>query len=427
MTVGTALRPEPEEVAGPPLTAVGALRARGRVRGGLPLLGPAFVAAIAYVDPGNVATNSAAGATYGYLLLWVVVVASLLAVLVQSLSAKLGLATGGNLAELCRERYPRPVSLGLWVQAELVAMATDLAEVIGGAIALRLLFGLPLLVGGLLTGAVAFGLLALQRHGYRLFELVVGGLFAAVLLGFLVDLLLVHLDLPATAAGLTPRLQGPDSALLATGIVGATVMPHAVYLHSALTQRRVPVADLGERRHVLRHQRLDISLAMGLAGLANVGMLVVAAAVYAGDRGAADLGAVHALLRDAIGPVASYAFALALLASGFASAGVGTLSGQVVMQGFVRRSIPLSVRRGVTLVPALVVVAVGVDPTRALVLSQVVLSFGLPFALVPLVLLTRRADVMRELVNHRLTTCAAVVTTAMIVALNGFLVVRTFS
>ncbi len=387
------------------------------------------MAAVAYVDPGNFATNSSAGATYGYLLLWVIVAANGLAVLVQSLSAKMGLATGLNLAELCREHFRRPVSRGLWVQAEMVAIATDLAEVIGGAIALQLLFGLPLVVGGVVTGAVAFVLLGFQQRGYRQFELVIGGLFTVILLGFLVELLLVHVDAGAAAAGLAPRLQGPNSVLLATGILGATVMPHALYLHSALTQKRVPAVDAAERRHLLRHQRIDICLAMGLAGLANVAMLVLAAAVSGGGGGGhamhgGDLAEMHALLRDVLGPGGSHAFAIALLASGFASAGVGTLSGQVVMQGFVRRSIPLGVRRAVTLLPALAVLGAGVDPTRALVLSQVVLSFGLPFALIPLVLLTRRADVMKELVNHRLTTCSAVAGAALIVGLNGFLLLQ---
>jgi manganese transport protein len=409
------------------LSPVAVLRSRGRVRGGLPLLGPAFVAAIAYVDPGNFATNFSSGSAYGYLLLWVIVAANLMAMLVQSLSAKVGLATGSNLAELCREHFPRRVSRTMWVQAELVAMATDLAEVIGGAIALQLLFGLPLLVGGCLTGAVAFGLLSLQRRGYRRFEVVVAGLFAVILLGFLVDLLRVHLDPGAAAAGLVPRLQGPDSVLLATGILGATIMPHAVYLHSALTQQRVPAADAGERRHLLRHQRVDVLVALGLAGAANVAMLLVAAALrppQGGVAGADDLGGIHAALGAVLGPGASHAFAIALLASGFASAGVGTLSGQVVMQGFIRRSVPLLVRRTVTLAPALVVLAVGVDPTRALVLSQVVLCFGLPFALVPLVMLTRRGDLMGELVNRRVTTAAAMATAAVIVALNALLVVR---
>ena len=404
-------------------TPVARLRASGRLRGGLPLLGPAFVVAIAYVDPGNFATDFSGGARYGYLLLWVVVVANVVAVLVQSLSAKVGLATGSNLPELCREHFARPVSLGLWVQAELVAMATDLAEVIGGAIALELLFGLPLLLGGLLTGAVAFALMGLQARGYRRFEMVIAGLFSVVLLGFLTTLLRSHVDPTAAAAGLVPRFQGSSSVFLATGILGATVMPHAVYLHSALTQERVPAADAAERRHLLRHQRVDIAIAMGLAGLVNIAMLVIAAAVFSGHTAATDdLVGIHSGIATELGKGSALAFAVALLASGLASAGVGTLSGQVVMQGFIRRSVPLLLRRVVTLAPALVVVAIGFDPTRALVLSQVVLSFGLPFALVPLVLLTRRPDVMGELVNRAVTTAAAAAVVVVIVVVNGFLV-----
>ena len=406
-------------------TPVAQLRASGRVRGGLPLLGPAFVVAIAYVDPGNFATNFSAGASYGYLLLWVVVVANGVAMLVQALSAKAGLATGANLPELCRRHFSPSVARGLWVQAELVAMATDLAEVIGGAVALQLLFGLPLLLGGLLTGAVAFGLMALQGRGYRPFEVAITGLFAVILLGFLADLLQVHVSGGGAVAGLTPRFSGPRSVLLATGIIGATVMPHAVYLHSALTQERVPAADAAERRHLLRHQRIDVGIAMGLAGLVNIAMLLLAAAVFAGrSTDTTSLAGIHAGLGRELGSPSALVFALALLASGFASAGVGTLAGQVVMQGFLRRSIPLLVRRLVTLAPALLVLAVGIEPTQALVLSQVVLSFGLPFALVPLVLLTRREDVMGDLVNRPGTTVIASVTVAIIVALNGFLVVQ---
>ena len=409
----------------PVVTPVARLRAMGRVRGALPLLGPAFVVAIAYVDPGNFATNFSAGAKYGYLLLWVVVVANAVAVLVQTLSAKVGLATGANLPELCRLHFPRPVSLGLWAQAELVAMATDLAEVMGGAIALQLLFGLPLLWGGLLTGGVAFALMGLQARGYRRFEVVIAGLFSVVLLGFLVELLRVHVDAGAAAAGLVPRFHSADSVLLATGIIGATVMPHAVYLHSALTQERVPAADAAERWHLLRHQRVDIGIAMALAGLVNIAMLVIAAAVFSGRDGTTDsLAGIHSGISVQLGGGAALAFAVALLASGLASAGVGTLAGQVVMQGFVRRSVPLLLRRVVTLAPALLVLALDVEPTRALVLSQVVLSFGLPFALVPLVLLTRRRTVMGDLVNRSGTTAVASVIVAVVVALNAFLVLQ---
>jgi len=408
---------------------VARLRARGRVRGGLPLLGPAFVAAIAYVDPGNFATNFSGGATYGYLLLWVILVANLMAMLIQNLSAKLGLATGRNLAELCREHFGAPVTAGLWLQAEIVAMATDLAEIIGGAIALNLLFGLPLLAGGAVTSVVAFGLLALQTRGYRRFEVVVGGLFAVILLGFAVNLVRIHVDPGAALAGFVPRFAGGDSLLLATGIIGATVMPHVIYLHSALTQRRVPARDAAERAHLLRHQRIDVVLAMGLAGLVNMSMLVTAAALFHNSavtdtRTLSGISAGFARLLD---QPAALAFGLALLASGLASAGVGTYSGQVVMQGFLRRRVPLLVRRGVTVAPTLVVLALGLDPTAALVLSQVVLSFGIPFALIPLLLLSRRADIMGELVNRRVTTATAAAVAAVIILLNVFLVVQTLA
>ena len=409
--------------AGPP-TALQAARRRGRVRSSVVLLGPAFVAAIAYVDPGNFATNFSAGAQFGYLLVWVIVAANAMAMLIQSLSGKVGLATGRNLAELCREHFPRPVTRGLWVQAELVAMATDLAEIIGGAIALNLLFGLPLLTGGVLTAVVAFGLLSLQGRGYRPFELAIAGLFGVIALGFAYNSVRAGVDGPGVAAGLVPRFDGTDSVLLATGILGATVMPHVIYLHSALTAGRIDPVDLAETRTLLRHQRIDVAIAMGIAGLVNLAMLVLAARLFFGDAGAGDvdtLEGVHAALDRVAGAPVALAFAVALLASGFASSGVGTYAGQVVMQGFLQRRIPLTLRRAITMAPALLVLAVGVDPTRALVLSQVVLSFGIPFALVPLVLLTRRVDVMGALVNRPVTTAAATVVAAVVIALNLFL------
>ncbi|WP_433279694.1 Nramp family divalent metal transporter [Pseudonocardia xinjiangensis] len=403
------------------------LRARGGLRGRLAFFGPAIVAAIAYVDPGNFATNFSAGAEFGYLLLWVIVGANLLAMLIQTLSAKLGLATGRNLPEMCRERFPRPVTRVMWVQAELVAIATDLAEVIGGAIALHLLFGIPLLTGGVITGIVAFALLALQGKGYRPFELAIAGLFAVILLGFLSTVLRIGIDTGDAVAGLVPRFEGTDSLLLATGILGATVMPHVIYLHSALTNTRIPATSVSDRRFLLRYQQLDVLVGMGLAGLINASMLLISAALFFGsDVPATDtLEGVHAGLARVLDQPAAFAFALALLASGFASSGVGTYAGQVVMQGFIRRRIPLLLRRLLTITPALVVLGVGWDPTRALVLSQVVLSFGIPFALVPLVLLTRRRDVMAELVNRRITTVVAGLAAAVIIGLNAFLIYRT--
>ena len=411
------------------MTELQQVRGRGPVRGPLLLLGPAFVAAIAYVDPGNFATNFSAGAEFGYRLAWVIVLANLMAMLIQSLSGKVGLATGRNLPELCREHFPRPVTRGLWVQAELVAMATDLAEVIGGAIALNLLFGLPLLTGGVITAVVAFALLSLQGKGYRPFELAIAGLLAVIALGFVFNTVVAGLEPSEVATGFVPSFDGVDSVLLATGILGATVMPHVIYLHSALTQDRIRPADDAEKRSLLRSQRVDVVVAMGIAGLVNLAMLVLAAKLFfARDLAGIDtLEGAHAALQDLAGESAALAFAIALLASGFASSGVGTYAGQVVMQGFLQRRIPLWVRRAITLAPALVVLALGVDPTRALVLSQVVLSFGIPFALVPLVLLTRRADVMGALVNRPTTTAVAWVVAGLIIALNGFLLIGTFA
>lgn len=389
----------------------------------LPLLGPAFVASVAYVDPGNVATGTQAGSTYGTLLLWVVVASNLVAVLVQYLSAKVGLATGLDLPRLCAGRYRRSVLVGLWVLAELVAMATDLAEVVGGAVALQLLFHLPLLLGGVLTGLVSFVLLAFTRRGHRPFERVVIGMLAVVLLGFVAAALGAGIDAGETASGLVPRFTDSGSVTLAAGLLGATVMPHAIYVHSRLLgQRAAQLAD-PERRALLRAQRVDIPVAMGLAGLVNIAILLTASAVFHSRGVTADtIQQAHAGLRDALGPGVALCFALALLASGLASSSVGTLSGQIVMSGFLGFSLRVNVRRLITLTPALVLLAVGVDATTALIDSQVVLSFGLPFALVPLVLLTRDRSVMGRFVNARRTTVAATVVVALVLALDASLV-----
>jgi manganese transport protein len=400
---------------------------RGGLRTRLALLGPAFVACIAYVDPGNFATNIAGGSKYGYMLLWVLLGANLMAMLIQNLSAKIGIATGKNLPELCREHFPRPVSFGLWVQAELIAMATDLAEFVGAAIALNLLFGIPLLPSGLITAVAAFAILGLQSRGYRRFELAIIGFLAVILMGFLYDTLRIGFDAGEAAQGFVPHFDGSDSILLATGILGATVMPHVIYLHSALTQNRVQAKDDAERRLLLRFNRVDVSIAMTLAGIINMSMLVIAASLFFGNGPEVDtIEKAHAGFKDLVGPSAAIAFALALLASGFASSSVGTYAGQVVMQGFIARTVPLAARRAVTMAPALVVLAIGVDPTKALVISQVVLSFGIPFALVPLVLLTRRRDIMGALVNRPFTTALAGVVAAVISSLNVFLLVDTF-
>lgn len=403
------------------------LRSRGRVREVFALLGPAFVACIAYVDPGNFATNIAGGAKYGYLLLWVLLSANLMAMLIQNLSAKIGLATGRNLPELCRDHFPRQVSWGLWIQAELIAMATDLAEFVGAAIALNLLFGVPLFPAGLMTAVIAFGILALQAKGHRRFEAVIAGLLGLIILGFLYDTLSIGFDTGQAAKGFIPGFAGTDSILLATGILGATVMPHVIYLHSALTQSRVPVNDDTERRRLLRFQRIDVTLAMGVAGLVNMSMLVIAASLFHGHGllGLDSIEEAHKQFGALVGGGAALAFAGALLASGLASSSVGTYAGQVVMQGFIARTIPLALRRLVTMTPALIVLAIGLDPSRSLVISQVVLSFGIPFALVPLVLLTRRRDIMGSLVNRRITTVVASIVALMIIALNAFLLYDT--
>jgi manganese transport protein len=402
-------------------------RSRGRLRGAISILGPAFVACVAYVDPGNFATNIAGGAQFGYLLLWVLLAANLMAMLIQNLSAKIGIATGKNLPELCREHFPRPVTVGLWIQAELIAMATDLAEFVGAAIALNLLFGVPMFHAGIITAIIAFAILALQSRGYRRFELAIIGFLGVIILGFLYDTLRIGFDSGEAARGFIPGFAGTESVLLATGILGATVMPHVIYLHSALTQNRMRPRDDNEKRALLRFQRLDVTIAMGLAGLVNMSMLIIAASLFHanGLTGLDSIEDAHTQFGAMVGTGAALAFALALLASGLASSSVGTYAGQVVMQGFIARTIPIILRRAVTMAPALIVLAVGVNPSRALVISQVALSFGIPFALVPLVLLTRRRDIMGALVNRRVTTIAASVVAALIIALNGFLIYET--
>jgi manganese transport protein len=404
------------------------LRDRGRLKGILALLGPAFVAAVAYVDPGNFATNVSAGAKYGFLLVWVVLAANLMAMLVQYLSAKVGVATGRNLPELCREHFARPVSWGLWVQAEIIAISTDLAEFVGAAIALNLLFDVPPFAAGLMTAVVAFGVLALQSRGYRKFELAIAALLGIVLLGFIYDLLQTPVDTHAFANGFIPGFSGTDSILLAVGILGATVMPHVVYLHSALTQNRVKPENDDERRELMRFQRADVIIALTVAGVINMTMLVVAAGLFhtSGLTGVDSLEGAHSALGTLVGGGAALAFAVALLASGLSSSSVGTYAGQVVMQGFIDRRIPLFLRRAFTMAPALIVLAIGLDPTKTLVISQVVLSFGIPFALVPMILLTSRKRVMGALVNKPATTVVASVVALVIISLNLFLLQQFF-
>ncbi|MBN8870930.1 MAG: Nramp family divalent metal transporter [Solirubrobacterales bacterium] len=410
----------------PSPTQLEQLRSKGRLRYFLSLFGAAFVAAVAYVDPGNFATNVAAGAEYGYMLLWTVLAANLMAMLIQFLSAKMGIATGRNLAELCRENFSRPVTWGLWVQAEIIAMATDLAEIVGAAIALNLLFGTPLFVGGLIGSAVAFVVLALRNRGYRRFETAIIGLLGIILAGFLYEAFKIGPDASGVVEGFVPHLAGTDSLLLAVGIIGATVMPHVIYLHSALTQDRIHPHNDEERHSLINFQKIDVGLAMGIAGFINMSMLAIAAAVM-GGTGIDTIEGAYQGLKDLVSPTAALAFGLALLASGIAASSVGTFAGQVVMQGFINRTIPLFLRRAITMAPALIILAIGLDPTRSLVISQVVLSFGIPFALVPLIMLTARRDVMgKGFENHMLTTAFASVFAAIIIALNLFLLFQTF-
>jgi manganese transport protein len=390
----------------------------------MPFLGPAFIACVAYVDPGNFATNVAAGAQFGYALGWVVLTANLMAMLVQSLSAKLGIATGLSLPEVCRERLPHGLVVFLWLQAELVAMATDLAEFTGAALGLHLVFGLPLWTSAVLAALATFVVLAMEVGGFRRLEAAITALVGVVVLAFCLELVLSRPQPGAVARGVfVPQLPG-GAALLAVSIVGATVMPHVIYLHSALVRRRVPSESDRAKRRVFRFEIIDVVCAMGVAGLINLAMLAMAAAVFfsRGDTSAGqDLGAVVAGLDGFVGHHAGALFGVALLVSGIASSCVGTMSGQVVMEGFLRRRIPIFARRAITMLPAVIVLAAGFNPTRALVLSQVFLSFGIPFALIPLVAFTARRSVMGALVNRRLTNIAAGVVTGVIVGLNVYL------
>jgi manganese transport protein len=389
-----------------------------------PFLGPAFVAAVAYIDPGNFATNVSGGAKFGYLLLWVVLAANLIAMLVQAQSAKLGIATGKNLAELCRERFSRRTSIMLWLQAEVVAMACDLAEIVGASLGLNLLFGVPLFVAGLITGVATFTLLALQRRGFRKLEAAITALVGVVVASFAYELFNASPDGHEVVHHLfVPGFDGTESILLATGIVGATVMPHVIYLHSALTQNRIVGRNTGERLRILRFEKIDVVIALALAGLVNLAMMIVAAALFhnGGLSNVDTIEGAYGALKNIDTRGAAAIFGIALLASGFASSSVGTMAGQVVMQGFIHRQIPLFLRRAITLFPALVILAIGVNPTDALVGSQVVLSFGIPFALVPLVIISAKSEVMGALVNPRWLTALSSLIAALIIALNVFL------
>jgi len=394
----------------------------------LAFVGPAVVASIAYVDPGNFATNIQAGAAYGYQLLWVVVAANLIAMLFQALSAKLGIVTGRNLAEMCRDEFPPAVVWAMWIVSEIAAMATDLAEFLGGAIGLALLFHIPLIAGMAVTAAITYGILMFERTGFRPIELVVGVLVGIIALCYLMEMFIAPIDWGAAAFhAVTPQIADDGALLLAVGIIGATVMPHAVYLHSALTQARTPVRKAGETRQVLRFSNQEVVVALAVAGFVNIAMVMMAsAAFHAGHRDVAEIETAYHTLTPLLGEAAAGIFLLSLIASGISSSTVGTMAGQVIMQGFVGFRIPVWVRRLVTMAPAFVVVALGVNVTKALVLSQVVLSIALPLPVIALMMFTRRRDIMGPFANGPATNVAAIVGATVVLALDAVLILQTF-
>jgi manganese transport protein len=400
---------------------------RRGARGYLAFAGPAVVASIAYMDPGNFATNIQAGARYGYELLWVVLVANLIAMLFQALSAKLGIVTGKNLAELCREQFPRPVVVAMWIVSEIAAMATDLAEFLGGAIGLSLLLGLPLLAGMVVTAAIVYGLLMFDRFGFRPVELIIGNLVAIIGICYLIEMFIAPVEWRTAALHtVLPEISDAGALLLAVGIIGATVMPHAIYLHSGLTQARIPARNRGETRTVVRISNTEVVIALSIAGLVNLAMVMMAAsAFHAGHSEVAEIETAYHTLTPLLGGAAAVVFLVSLLASGVSSSTVGTMAGQMIMQGFVGFRIPVWVRRLVTMIPAFVVVALGVNATQALVVSQVMLSIALPLPMIALLMFTRRADIMGDLANSRLTNAVAVVGTVLVLALNVVLIVQT--
>ncbi len=403
-------------------------RKRGRAAVLLPYLGPAFIASIAYVDPGNFATNIQSGSKFGYALLWVIVISNLMGMLVQTLAAKLGIATGRNLAEQCRAHYSRTVSISMWVIAELVAMATDLAEFLGAALGFNLLFGIPLWMGGILTGIATFLILALERYGFRPLEAVMTGMLGVISLCYLIETILDRPDWNRVLYhAVVPQLPGSEAILLATGILGATVMPHAIYLHSALMQSRLTSRSPRSLRRLFRFELIDVTIAMSIAGMVNAAMLIMAAATFF-DHGLTEIGTIEEAsrtLEPLLGEAARWVFGLSLLAAGLASSTVGTSAGQVIMQGFLHRHIQVWIRRLVTMMPSLVVIMAGFDPTRTLVISQVALSFGLPFAIIPLVRFTSSRRIMGDLVNRPVTTVIASLIAALIIALNLLLLYET--
>jgi len=400
---------------------------RGGMRAYLAFAGPAVIASIAYMDPGNFATNIQAGARYGYTLLWVVLLANLIAMLFQALSAKLGIVTGRNLAEMCRDEFPRPVVWGMWVVSEVAAMATDLAEFLGGAIGLSLLFHMPLFAGMVVTAIVTYGILLFEGSGFRPVEMIIGGLVGIIGLCYLIEMFIAPVDWGAAAwHTVVPELPDGEALLLAVGIIGATVMPHAIYLHSGLTQGRTPVRDENERRKVLRFSNQEVILALVVAGLVKLAMVMMASsAFHAGHSDVAEIETAYHTLTPLLGIGAAGVFLLSLIASGVSSSAVGTMAGQMIMQGFVGFRIPIWVRRLVTMLPAFVVVALGANATSALVISQVVLSIALPLPMIALLIFTRRPDIMGSFANSRLTNIAALVGTALVLVLNSILILQT--
>ncbi len=395
----------------------------------MPFMGPAFIASVAYVDPGNFATNIQGGAQFGYTLLWVIVASNLMAMLIQTLSAKLGIATGMNLAEHCRAHFSRPTVVLMWALMELVAMATDLAEFLGAAIGFNLLFGIPLWAAGILTAVVTLQIQGLERYGFRPLEAVIASLVGVVAVSYLIETIL---DRPEWGDvffhAAVPQFAGPGSIVLATGILGATVMPHAIFLHSALTQGRIVVREPVRLRRLFRFEILDVLVAMTVASMINAAMLIMAAATFhrGGLQSVGTIEEAYRTLVPLLGNAASWVFAISLLASGLSSSTVGTMAGQVIMQGFLHRHIPVWSRRLVTMLPSLVVIGLGLDPTRTLVLSQVVLSFGLPFAIVPLIVFTKKREFMGVLVNRRMTTVLIMAIAGLIILLNLYLLYDVF-
>jgi manganese transport protein len=402
-------------------------RRRG-LRAFIPMAGPAVIASIAYMDPGNFATNIQAGARYGYTLLWVVLLANAIAMLFQALSAKLGIVTGRNLAEVCREEWPRPLVFIMWIVSEIAAMATDLAEFLGGAIGLSLLFGLPLVWGMVVTAIVTYGILTFERRGFRAIELIIGALVAMIGLCYVIELFVAPVDWGAAAFHtVVPQLQDAAAVTIAVGIVGATVMPHAIYLHSGLTQARTIARDDADRRELLRYSNKEVVIALMFAGAVNMAMLMMAsAAFHAGHSDVAEIQTAYHTLTPILGAGAASVFLISLLASGISSSAVGTMAGQMIMQGFVGFKIPVWLRRLVTMIPAFVVVALGVNATSALVLSQVILSIALPFPMIALLIFTQRADIMGPFVNSRLMRVGAIAGAAAVLCLNTILLLQTF-